>query len=87
MSRANEDGWILCSMNDPSGRRGLWFRVSEDSTCVEICAGREGDDLYLTLSAGEAITLSDLAKLIDALRSILMVRLKSEYCKRLNHKL
>lgn len=35
--------WRCCSMHDPSGRRGVWYRTLPDGR-LEIRAGREGDD-------------------------------------------
>lgn len=40
--RAHKPGWVLIAMHDPAGRRGLWYRRTDNA--IEICAGREGDD-------------------------------------------
>ena len=42
--RAHGTDWALCAMHDPSGRRGVWYRLFSGG--IEICAGREGDDAY-----------------------------------------
>lgn len=47
MIRCNEDGWICVAMHDPSGRRGLWYRLTAEG--IEICAGREGDDDFVKI--------------------------------------
>jgi len=49
--RCKEPGWKLAAMNDPSGRRGIWFRRAGDGK-LEICAGRGGDDRYVALDPG-----------------------------------
>ena len=50
MLRCREPGWIMLAMHDGAGRRGLWMRVGEGK--VEFCAGREGDDAYVSVYAG-----------------------------------
>jgi hypothetical protein len=51
-------------MHDPSGRRGLWFRAKLDehfrATELEVCGGREGDDAYGRIAAGEVATLANV---------------------------
>lgn len=47
--RAKKTGWILACMQDPSGRRGTWFKETHDT--LEICTGREGDDSLLVLDS------------------------------------
>ena len=59
--RLHEAGWILLCMHDPVGRRGIWARTApatgEGATYVparlELCAGREGDDVYVVLDGTE----------------------------------
>lgn len=62
-----DDGkrWVCCSMHDPSGRRGVWFRVVAGG--VEVCAGREGDDWYCKLTVGEVFSERNLRALLDCL--------------------
>lgn len=50
-SKSNEPGWILCAMNDPTGRRGIWFRETPEA--VELCSGREGDDSFVSIALAE----------------------------------
>lgn len=47
--RQLEPGWILCAMNDSTGRRGVWYRKNSE-TEIELCGGREGDDEYIKLT-------------------------------------
>lgn len=70
------DGMILCAMNDPSGRRGIWVRFPNEPevarttvkpTVVEIFAGREGDDVQLRLALGDVVTHEELDKLARCL--------------------
>ena len=34
-------------MHDAAGRRGLWFKETENT--IELCSGREGDDAHVVL--------------------------------------
>jgi len=45
-------------MHDPSGRRGIWFRLLLDGQ-LEIRAGREGDDAACFVPRGTAKSLLD----------------------------
>lgn len=63
MLRAFEKGWTCCSLHDPSMRRGLWYRTSDDDTSLELCAGREGDDEYIQLKVGQTLTKENLKAL------------------------
>lgn len=81
--REAPDDWRCCSMHDPSGRRGIWFKtdgvdlVADDIGCgmlqtetvnqIEICAGREGDDAEVTLRAGQTLTKTDVLALLGCL--------------------
>lgn len=47
--RAKQPGWILACMQDPTGRRGTWFKYTDDT--LEICSGREGDDLHIVVDS------------------------------------
>lgn len=71
MIRYEQPGWELCAMHDPAGRRGLWARFSSgpDSipSVIEICAGREGDDAYVRIEQGKALTEEQMYWLQDAL--------------------
>lgn len=61
MSRSSEPGWVRIGRWDDAKRRSLWSRITEppnaasrrDATRVEVCAGREGDDLYFDLKKGD----------------------------------
>lgn len=72
MTRASEPGWELAAMNDPTGRRGIWVRETRDPLvpgrvlALEICAGREGDDVYLGLRPGEVIDPQTFGELVAA---------------------
>lgn len=71
--RAEGPGWVLCSMLDPAGRRGLWLRPTYQREGLlerlEICAGREGDDYFVDLRPGEAIDLPALHELEGAINT------------------
>lgn len=53
-NRAYEGGWTLVAMNDPAGRRGIWYKWADDT--LEVCAGRGGDDDYVRVAAGDTVT-------------------------------
>lgn len=55
-NRGFDPGWRLVAMNDPSKRRGIWYRPSEDKQSIELCAGREGDDAFAFFRIGETVT-------------------------------
>lgn len=66
--------WACCSMHDPAGRRGIWFRSDEAGpggavTDLEACSGREGDDCHVRLRAGQTLTAADLSALRDVLHT------------------
>lgn len=61
-----DDSWRCCSMHDPSGRRGIWFRFQTNGK-FEICAGREGDDAKVTLQVGDTLTYTNLGQLLACL--------------------
>ncbi len=49
--RRNDPGWRLAALNDPSGRRGIYYRTTPphytdtpEPFVLEVCGGREGDD-------------------------------------------
>lgn len=67
LNRASEPGWECISMHDPSGRRGIWFRVSNQNSTIEICAGREGDDWYSKIEVGKTISIFDICSMVDCL--------------------
>ena len=52
-------------MHDPSGRRGIWFRLHEG--VFQLRSGREGDDGAIDWKAGQVLTEKDLEELIGAL--------------------
>lgn len=65
-NRAYEGDWTLVAMNDPAGRRGIWYR-QPDETTLEVCAGREGDDEYLRVAVGDTVTLSVMLSLLGVM--------------------
>lgn len=68
MERSRQSGWVLAVRDDPSGRRGFWYRetVEDGRHVLELCAGREGDDVYVRLVEGESITVEQLREIICA---------------------
>jgi len=65
--------WQIAAKHDM--RRGLWFRLTD--TQIEICAGREGDDCYLTISKSE-LAPAKWEELRSALQSASWARLINE---------
>lgn len=49
MNRCLEPGWVAVAC--PDGRRGLWIRTTDRT--VELCAGRDGDDAYVSFRCDE----------------------------------
>jgi len=49
MHRHREDGWTKIGITDGSRRRSTWVRLTDDT--IELCAGREGDDEYVVITA------------------------------------
>lgn len=62
--RAYTGEWWIASKHDK--RRGLWYR--EEGGVLEICAGREGDDVHLTIRR-EDLPPGVFDKLVGALDS------------------
>lgn len=58
MDISAEHGWRCCSMHDPSGRRGIWYRTTETGE-LRIVAGREGDDAEVLIPKEFAKPLAD----------------------------
>lgn len=58
-------GFTCAAMNDPTGRRGIWFRTLDDG--IEIRAGREGDDVHVILRDGHVMTREQRLELQAAL--------------------
>lgn len=73
MLRCQGPDWILVSMHDPAGRRGIWYRETLKAPfepgSLEVCAGREGDDEYIQLRVGETVT----PEILERLRACLQV--------------
>lgn len=68
MSEEQKDSlWRCCSMHDPAGRRGIWYRYHNG--ILQIRAGREGDDEEIDLEVGRILTQLDLDKISGALDS------------------
>ena len=59
--RCEEPGWVEVTMAD--SRRGLWIRETDGK--IEVCGGREGDDVYLSFSVGETLTAEHLRTFRD----------------------
>lgn len=60
MLRCEQPGWIQIGLMCSAGRRSMWVRFTpgpngRDATVVELCAGREGDDDYLRVEAGQPL--------------------------------
>lgn len=64
--RTWEPGWTLEVRDDPSRIRGIWTRMSSPER-LEICAGRQGDDCYVEMLAGQRVT----PRLLHDLRNLL----------------
>ena len=64
-------GWLLCAMNDPSGRRGIWMRrhynEAKELVRLDLCAGREGDDDFCSIAVGEPVSAKALRELEGAM--------------------
>lgn len=69
MMRAHEPGWTLVASHDPTGRRGLWMR-GDSAEGIDLCAGRDGDDVYVALRPGDVVTGETLSNLYCALLSL-----------------
>jgi hypothetical protein len=61
-----KDTWICCSMHDKSERRGIWYRKIKDQ--IQICAGREGDDEFISVTVGDTFTEKHLITLVRCLK-------------------
>lgn len=46
-NRYAEEGWVRIGLFDYAQRRSMWVRRTAD--VIELCAGREGDDVYTTI--------------------------------------
>jgi len=70
--RILEEGWVCAALEDPAGRRGIWFRYSASADRLEVCGGREGDDFYVDLRVdGNSLDhrqLNELVGLLDTAR-------------------
>lgn len=65
-ARVKGDGWRLVAMHDPDCRRGLWMRPRTDGG-VELCAGREGDDVFAALVPGAVVDEALVQRVTEAL--------------------
>lgn len=62
MSRLDEPGWVQIGEVCPAGRRSLWVRITRtpsvnrfadnDAYQIELCAGRVGEDNYVSFTRG-----------------------------------
>lgn len=55
-NRYQEPGWRRIGRIDSTGRRSLWIRetwTGDGPACIELCAGREGDDAYVRLTPAD----------------------------------
>ena len=52
--------WQWIQTHRHCGRRGIWIKPELNSERqyqkLEVCGGREGDDMYVSLSVGDVIT-------------------------------
>lgn len=62
-----EKGWERVTPLDTAGRRALWMRVYRNAkshpnlvTAIELCAGREGDDVMVEVLGDKARELHEL---------------------------
>lgn len=82
MRRSVHNRWRCASLHDPSGRRGIWYRVETEivshgdnsveietpkALYVEIVAGREGNDESVYLEAGQLLTSYDINRIVGVL--------------------
>lgn len=67
--RCAEPGWTLVASHDDTGRRGLWMR-GDAQEGIELCAGREGDDEYVSLKPGETLTGEMLSRIYACMLSL-----------------
>lgn len=65
MLRCCEPGLVRIGRYCPSERRAMWIRSTGDT--IELCAGREGDDAYVSFKKGQPLPTNEVAKLIDML--------------------
>lgn len=54
LNRCHESGWRRIGRIDSTARRSLWIRETwtgaSAPACIELCAGREGDDAYVRIT-------------------------------------
>lgn len=53
LNRCIDPGWRRIGRIDSAGRRSLWIRETwnrDGPACIELCAGREGDDAYVRIT-------------------------------------
>jgi hypothetical protein len=69
MPSPESEHYVLAAMNDPSGRRGIWYRCRTDGNrrTLELRGGREGDDVYVKIVEGLPIERDDLQRIADVL--------------------
>lgn len=72
MTRLDEPGWVQIGLMCASGRRSLWWRVTEDPdtkdgppAAMELCAGREGDDAYARFDRPQRIPEGEFRRYWD----------------------
>ncbi len=58
-NRASQPGWVRIGRWCSARRRSLWARHFDDGT-VEICGGREGDDLLIRAGKGAVSEIADM---------------------------
>jgi len=65
--RSNEPGWIRLFKYDNAKRRSLWIRMFDNK--IEFCAGREGDDSYVSLNLKKVNTDKKMYELLDTIQT------------------
>lgn len=66
MIRCKGPGWVELAY--PDGCRGVWMRVTDQT--VELCAGREGDDVYVEFRIATIVIPEQLAMAQEILESL-----------------
>ena len=62
MTRAEQPGWVRIGRYCSAKRRSIWARETFDNR-LELCAGREGDDVVAVISSDNVVYDIMLAQL------------------------
>jgi hypothetical protein len=63
-------GFVRATPYDDAGRRAMWIKFDPATTTLEIRAGREGGDCYVSLAAGQTLDARTVLELLDALERV-----------------